>query len=272
MAKKGFVECPVCGAEVSAAKLNRHLRKVHPKKASEHGALKAKGRKAKVLSAKKQEQIEERKRKERTGLAVKGAIVAIVIVVIVVLAFYWNALFPEPENPIVVLKTSEGTIEFELYEDKVPDTAENFKKYVKAGFYSGLIFHRVANLDSSQPNTHVIQAGGFEPSLERKEPIYPNIPLEIDNSLTHVDGAVAMARMDDPDTASSQFYICDGPHHYLDDAERQANGQGRGYAVFGMVVSGMDVVRSIANKPVHTVSGYQNVPVDDITIIKVSLR
>lgn len=265
------MECPVCGAEVSAAKLNRHLRKVHPKKAAEHGARKAKGRKAKVLSVKKLEQLEDRKKRERTGLAVKGAILAVIVIVILVLAFYWNALFPEPENPVVVLKTSEGTIEFELYEDKVPATAENFKKYVKAGFFKGMIFHRVANLDSSQPNTHVIQTGGFEPGLERKEPIYPNVPLEIDDGLTHEDGAVAMARTDDPDSGSSQFYICDGPHHFLDDAQRQASG-GRGYAVFGKVISGMDVVRAIANKPVHTVSGYENVPVEDITVLKVSLR
>jgi peptidyl-prolyl cis-trans isomerase A (cyclophilin A) len=264
MAKRDFTTCPVCGCEVSKGKLHRHIRKVHPKKAKEHGAArrKKKGTRAKTLSTKKLEQIEVQKRKSFQKNALIGSLIAIAIVALILLWHFWGDIFPEKGNPVVVMETSEGAIEFELYEDEVPDTVKNFKKYVKDGFFEDLIFHRVANLDASQPNSHIIQGGGFKPGMVRKEATYSPIELEVKDKLIHEDGSVAMARTSDPNSATSQFYICDGPQPHLDGE----------YAVFGKVTSGMSVVRAIANKPVHTVGGYENVPVDDIIIENVSLK
>jgi len=161
------------------------------------------------------------------------------------------------KNPTVTMVTSKGTIVMEVYKDKVPTTADNFLKLARSGFYDGLIFHRVID-------NFVIQTGGYEPGLVPKESPYGAIPLEIDQNLTHVDGAVGMARTSDPNSATSQFYICDGPQHSLD-------GQ---YAVFAQVISGMDVVRVIAASPTHTDpnTGMKDVPVNDITIISMTVN
>ncbi|GEM_PF-911826 len=147
-----------------------------------------------------------------------------------------------------------GNITVKLEPLYAPTTVENFIKYARSGFYDGLIFHRVVD-------GFVIQGGGYYPDLSYKSPIYPPIPLEINSSLTHVDGAIAMARTSDPDSATSQFYICDGPQHQLDGS----------YAVFGRVVDGMDVVREISAVPVHTVNGMENVPVDPVVIESVTV-
>lgn len=128
-----------------------------------------------------------------------------------------------------------GIVEIELYDTKVPDTVDNFVHYVDTGFYDGLIFHRIIN---SEGGMQIIQGGGFYPGTKwnQKVPTNNSIKLEIDSSLTHVEGAVAMARTSDPDSATSQFYICVGENnHFLDG----------NYAVFGKVTSGMNVVRSI---------------------------
>jgi len=272
MPKQGFTTCPECGCEVSKGKLARHIRKAHPKKTTQHGVIEPKGRKAKTLSPRKQILLEFQKEKETR----KNVAIVIAVVVIIVLAgaiyYYKDSLIPKEKNPTVVMETSKGTIKFVLYKDKVPNTAKNFERYVEANFYEGLIFHRVANLDASRPNTHIVQGGGFEPGMKQKAALYSPIELEIDNGLTHVDGAVAMARTDDINSATSQFYFCDGEQHFLDDAERQSNDQGRGYAVFGKVTSGMDVVRAIAKVPVQDDGGYQNVPVDPITIENVYIE
>ena len=157
---------------------------------------------------------------------------------------------------IVQIETNKGAIKIGLYDDKAPITTANFIKYVNDGFYDGLIFHRVMD-------DFMIQGGGFYPDLTQKTPTYPSINLEIKPELKHVDGAVAMARqgedMTDPDyfnTASSQFYICDGAQHGLDGY----------YAVFGQVIGGMDVVRAIASVPTQ-----DNVPVVDVIIISVTI-
>ena len=269
MPKKGFTNCPECGCEISTEKLSRHLRNVHPKKAAEHGVIDPKGRTAKVLSERKIEILEYRRSKETRKNASIVAVVVIVVVAVILVGYYRDTIFPKHSNPVVVMETSKGTIKFEIYEDKVPNTAKNFERYVDANFYEGLIFHRVANLDSSRPSSHIVQTGGFEPGMKSKPALYPAIALEIDNSLTHVDGAVAMARTDDINSATSQFYICDQQQNFLDDSYRQANGQGNGYAVFGKVTSGMDVVKAIGKAPVQTAAGYENVPVDDITIDRI---
>jgi peptidyl-prolyl cis-trans isomerase A (cyclophilin A) len=274
MSKKGFTICPECGAEVSKDKLTKHIRKVHPKEASDHGVIEPRRSKtAKILSARKVERLEFQRSKERKKTATIVAVVAIVVVAVIVVGYYRDSFIPKKHQPVAVIETSLGTIKIKLYKDKVPNTVDNFEKYSKAHFYDGLIFHRIANLDSSRPTSHIVQGGGFDASLSAKTALYPPIDLEIDNSLTHVNGAVAMARTDDVNSATSQFYICDGEQHFLDDATRQSQSGSRGYAVFGQVTSGWDVLHSIANHPVSTQGGYENVPNDPKpTIISVTIE
>ncbi|MCG2825435.1 MAG: peptidylprolyl isomerase [Thermoplasmatales archaeon] len=157
-------------------------------------------------------------------------------------------------NRISTIETSMGTIKIRLYEDKAPITTANFISLAESGFYNGTIFHRVID-------DFVIQGGGFYPNLTQKMPIYPPINLEINAELTHVDGAVAMARTSEPNSATSQFYICDGPQHQLDGS----------YAVFGQVIEGMDVVRAIASVETHTENGMNDVPVEDVIIIGITI-
>ena len=163
-----------------------------------------------------------------------------------------------PQNPVVILEVrGYGSIVLELYQHKVPKTVQNFLEYVRMGFYNGLIFHRVID-------DFMIQGGGFDTELNEQPAINPEIDLEIDSSLRHVDGALAMARKsyggeDDPEgknTATCQFYICDGPQSFLDD----------NYAVFGQVVGGMEHVRSIASVQTHSEKGFDDVPVNDVII------
>ena len=137
---------------------------------------------------------------------------------------------PAP-NRIAVLETRLGTIKFELYEDKAPITTANFIKLAENGFYDGLIFHRVIK-------GFVIQTG--DPTGTGKGGSDKTIRLEINKALTHTDGAVGMARSSSPNSASSQFYICDGAQHDLDG----------NYAVFGQVIEGRDIVRAIAAVPI----------------------
>ena len=157
-------------------------------------------------------------------------------------------------STIVQIQTNKGTIKIGLYDDTVPATVNNFVKYVNDNFYDGLIFHRVMN-------DFMIQGGGFYPDLTKKTPTYSPINLEIKPELIHVDGAVAMARTSDPNSATSQFYICDGPQDFLDGD----------YAVFGQVIEGMDVVRQIASVETHTESGMNDVPVEDVIILSVTI-
>ena len=152
-------------------------------------------------------------------------------------------------NRIAVLETSMGTIKFELYEDKAPITTANFIKLAESSFYDGLIFHRVID-------NFVIQTG--DPLGNGTGGSAENINLEIKKSLTHTDGAVGMARGKDPNSASSQFYICDGPQHGLDG----------NYAVFGQVIEGMDVVRAIAT----VATGANDKPLQDVVVTKVTIQ
>jgi cyclophilin family peptidyl-prolyl cis-trans isomerase len=144
--------------------------------------------------------------------------------------------------------TNAKTIVFELKAAEAPNTCANFQKYVNDGFFDGLIFHRVID-------GFMIQGGGFTPDLTQKSATYSPIALEI-SSLRHIDGAVAMARTNDPNSATSQFYICDGPQSSLDN----------NYAVFGQVTSGMDHVRAISAVSTHNEGGMDDVPVNDVVI------
>lgn len=158
------------------------------------------------------------------------------------------------KNDIAVLETSHGTIKFELYQQRAPETTANFVKLANNDFYQNLVFHRVID-------DFMIQGGGFYANGTRKTSPYGTIDLETHSELTHEDGAVAMARTSDPNSATSQFYICDGPQHGLDG----------NYAVFGKVIEGMDVVRSIASVNTNTKYGMQDWPVDDVVITNVTI-
>ncbi len=161
----------------------------------------------------------------------------------------------------VRLDTSLGEIVIELDAAKAPKSAANFLEYVKAGHYNGTIFHRVI------PN-FMIQGGGFDPDMAQK-PTRAPIPLESKNGLTNVRGSVAMARTSVPDSATAQFFINLKDNAFLDAANTP---DGTGYAVFGKVVSGMDVVDKIWAVPTGNKGPHQNVPVTPVLIRKASVE
>lgn len=165
----------------------------------------------------------------------------------------------------MVIDTSFGDITLELYEDKLPVTVENFLKYIDDGFYENTVFHRIKD-------NFMIQAGIETAEGQIKQPAYDPIPLETHPEVTHVDGAISMARTTNPDSATAQFFICDGPQHFLDDAKMQARGQ-RGYAAFGVVTEGIAVVREIAAQP-HDNSNPAGggVPLEQILIHSIEIR
>jgi peptidyl-prolyl cis-trans isomerase A (cyclophilin A) len=161
----------------------------------------------------------------------------------------------------VRLDTSMGEIVIELDAAKAPKSVANFLEYVKAGHYDGTIFHRVI------PN-FMIQGGGFDPDMKQK-PTRSPIPLESKNGLNNVRGSVAMARTSVPDSATAQFFINIKDNAFLDSANTP---DGTGYAVFGKVVSGMDVVDKIWAVPTGNKGPYQNVPVTPVLIRKASVE
>jgi len=157
----------------------------------------------------------------------------------------------------VKLATSAGDIVIELEREKAPKSTDNFLQYVKAGHYDGTIFHRVIS-------TFMIQGGGMKPDMSEKATRAP-IPLEAGNGLSNLRGTVAMARTGDPNSATSQFFINVVDNPRLDTA-------GGGYAVFGKVVDGMDVVDKIKDVPVSNAGMHQNVPVTPVIIKKATLE
>jgi len=157
-------------------------------------------------------------------------------------------------NPKVQLKTTKGAIVVELFADKAPKSAANFLQYVKDGHYNGTIFHRVIA-------GFVIQGGGFDAKMVQK-PTKAPIANEGGNGLHNERGTLAMARTMDPNSATAQFYI-----NLSDNAAlNYVSPERPGYAVFGKVVQGMDVVDAIAKVPTGTVSGYRDVPVEPVLI------
>lgn len=163
--------------------------------------------------------------------------------------------------PMINLHTSLGLITVELDSQRAPDTAANFVQYVKDGFYNGTLFHRVI------PN-FMIQGGGMEGNMSQK-PTRAPIRNEADNQLKNVKGSIAMARTSDPHSASSQFFINLKDNDFLD--YRASNNQGWGYCVFGKVVKGMEVVEAIAKVQTGSKSGHQDVPVEDVLIVKAEI-
>ena len=172
--------------------------------------------------------------------------------VIVSLAFLTSSVAAAAE-PRVELKTNMGTIVLELYPDRAPETVKNFQQYVESGHYNGTVFHRVI------PG-FMIQGGGFTADLGHKSTREP-IRNEANNGLKNVVGTIAMARTSDPHSATSQFFINVVDNPALDYREGNF-----GYAVFGKVVSGMDVVQSIATVPTAARPPHQNVPVKPVVI------
>ncbi|MEJ2720383.1 MAG: peptidylprolyl isomerase [bacterium] len=168
----------------------------------------------------------------------------------------------ENDNPEVVLQTSFGNITIELYPDKAPKTVENFLWYVNHKFYDGLIFHRVI------PD-FMIQGGGFTPDMNKKQPNAP-IKNEANNGLSNLRGTIAMARTNDPNSASSQFFINLKDNKGLDF--KSETPQGWGYCVFGKVIGGMDIVDEIAKVKTTTKDVYQDVPEVPVVIEKAYVK
>lgn len=160
----------------------------------------------------------------------------------------------------VRLVTTQGDIVLELDAAKAPKTVENFLQYVKSGHYKGTVFHRVID-------NFMIQGGGLTADLVQK-PTRPPIPLESRNGLVNATGTVAMARTAIPDSATSQFFINLKDNAFLDAANAR---DGNGYAVFGKVVEGMDVVDKIRALPTQAKGPHQNVPVQTVTITDASV-
>ena len=172
-----------------------------------------------------------------------------------------NAMVLAAQNPVVRLQTNVGIIELELYADKSPITVNSFVRYVNSGHYNGTIFHRVIR-------GFMIQGGGYNYSLQQK-PTRSPIRNEADNRLKNVTGTIAMARTPDPHSATSQFFINTADNVSLDHYAKSP--QGWGYAVFGKVVRGMDVVRKIENSSTRSIGQFQNVPVSPIMIDKATV-
>ena len=162
----------------------------------------------------------------------------------------------------VVLKTNRGDIVIELASEKAPVSVENFKQYMQAGYYDGTIFHRVI------PG-FMIQGGGFEKGMVQKETSAP-IKNEADNGLPNVVGSIAMARTSNPDSATSQFFINVNDNTNLDHKEKSQRGWG--YAVFGQVVEGLDVVMAISAEATGSNGRFRDVPVETIVIEKVTFQ
>jgi cyclophilin family peptidyl-prolyl cis-trans isomerase len=156
-------------------------------------------------------------------------------------------------SPQVELKTNMGTIVLELYPDRAPESVKNFQQYVQSGHYNGTVFHRVI------PG-FMIQGGGFTADLGHK-PTREPIKNEATNGVKNTTGTIAMARTSDPHSATAQFFINVVDNAFLDYREGNF-----GYAVFGKVVSGMDIVQSIAAVPTAARPPHQNVPVKPVLI------
>ncbi len=168
----------------------------------------------------------------------------------------------EKELPTAIMHTSRGDITVELYADQAPVTVKNFLDYARKGHYDGTIFHRVI------PG-FMIQGGGFDAELAQK-PTEAPIINEADNGLSNQRGTLAMARTNDPDSATAQFFINVVDNPALDHRGKQS-GRTWGYAVFGRVVEGMETVDEIRFVPTETRGAHQNVPVEQVVIERVEI-
>jgi cyclophilin family peptidyl-prolyl cis-trans isomerase len=167
-----------------------------------------------------------------------------------------------PANPVVVVETTLGDIVIELRQDRAPVSVQNFLAYARSGHYDGTIFHRVLS-------GFMIQGGGFTPELESK-PTRPPIRNEATNGLRNLRGTVAMARSSAVRSATAEFFINVEDNSQLN--HRGLTPDQYGYAVFGRVIQGMDVVDKIAAVPVRRVDDHEAVPVQPVVIKRVRPR
>ncbi|MCK4839710.1 MAG: peptidylprolyl isomerase [Desulfobulbaceae bacterium] len=165
---------------------------------------------------------------------------------------------------MIIMETSMGTIKIELFDKEAPLSVENFRNYVRQGFYNGLIFHRIIP-------KFMIQGGGFEPGMKRRTPTQPPVANEATNGLKNKRGTLSMARTGRIHSATSQFFLNVVDNISLDN--RGTLPHQFGYAVFAKVVEGMEVADRIVASPATTVSSgagqFKNVPKQDVVIIKV---
>ena len=162
----------------------------------------------------------------------------------------------EEKNPQVVMETSMGTVKIELFKDKAPISARNFLSYVKDGYYDGLIFHRVIK-------TFMVQGGGMDADMQPKKTKFA-IKNEATNGLSNKRGTLAMARTNVVDSATSQFFINVVDNAFLDHKGKTPDLFG--YAVFGQVVEGMDIVDAIKEVKTGSRGGHSDVPVEPVFI------
>src|SRR4030042_2957721 len=163
-------------------------------------------------------------------------ILIVIVIAVVAVVVSQNLLNPKSDNvpegnPVALFDTDYGTFKVELFQDKMPETVDNFVKLVNDGFYNGVIFHRICD-------NFMIQGGGYYSNGTRKTSPYGNIPFET-SDVKHVDGAISMASTGAKVGGAAEFFICDGAQTFLDG----------NYAAFGVVIEGMDVVRTIAAQP-----------------------
>jgi cyclophilin family peptidyl-prolyl cis-trans isomerase len=209
----------------------------------------------------------------QTTATASGAIVfrnvVLVLVGLALVGFVVMLVIPENQggkggsggtNPVVVMETSMGTVKIELFADKAPITVKNFLEYVDDKHYDGTIFHRV------MPD-FMIQGGGFMPGMRQKKQ-RESIKNESNNGVSNLEGTLAMARTNHPDSATDQFFINVANNSRLDRSAGNA-----GYAVFGKVISGMDVVDRIRKVPARDLppelGGHEKVPLQDVMIISI---
>lgn len=176
---------------------------------------------------------------------------------LLVIPLLMSSLSMAQDNPVVVMETNKGTITIELWADKAPISVENFLRYTDNSFYDGMIFHRVI------PG-FMAQGGGFDPEMVQKPP-YDAIKNEASASVPNNRGTLAMARTNVVDSATAQFFINLVNNDFLNHTDETS--RGFGYAVFGEVIDGMDVVDAIAAVETGTTRGYQNVPTEPVIII-----
>ena len=169
---------------------------------------------------------------------------------------------PKGGKPVVLFETSMGNIRVEVYPDKAPITVKNFLAYVREGHYDNVIFHRVIR-------DFMIQGGGFTKEMKEKRTTHPPIKNEADNGLKNERGTIAMARTQVVDSASAQFFINTVNNDFLN--HRGKTPQGYGYAVFGKVIEGMDVVDKIRAVPTGSAGMFQDVPKQPVVILKATV-
>jgi len=162
---------------------------------------------------------------------------------------------------MIRMTTNKGVIDIELNAEKAPLTVENFLTYVKEGFYDGTIFHRIIE-------TFMIQGGGFEPGMKEKQTHDP-IKNEADNGLKNDYGTLAMARTNDPHSATAQFFINTTDNAFLNHSSPSTDGWG--YCVFAKIVNGLDVVEAIKTVATTNAGYHQDVPAEDVIIEKIEI-